>query len=106
MVKWYHSLYISEHAHKHEKQIRRQLNSGHASFRQYIITLASNGTDMLDIISGLFLPDSLIRRGLPMVVGIADTKKEAVELVIRMTEDCLEKQGNPDLRAFFSGGER
>ncbi len=102
MVKWYHSLYVGEGARKDLKSIRKKLNHGHAGFSQYIITLALNGTDMLDIMSGLYLPEKKIRNGLPMIVGIASTREEAFLLVRKMIDDCLAEQGNPDLRLFFT----
>lgn len=36
-----------------------------------------------------------------MIVGIARTKKEAIDMVVQMVDDCLRSRGDCDLRAFF-----
>ncbi|MGN0255583.1 MAG: hypothetical protein ACI4D6_06385 [Chordicoccus sp.] len=99
-------LYIGKSAQRYEKRIRARLDAGKTDTGHYLITLASNGTDMLDIIGTGFLVQSPLAR-LPMIVGIARTKKEAINMVVQMVDDCLASRGDCDLRAFFesAGGQ-
>ena len=100
-------LYIGKSAARYEKRIRARLDAGKTDTGHYLITLASNGTDMLDIIGTGFLVQPSLARRLPIIVGIARTKKEAVDMVVQMVDDCLASRGDCDLRAYFeSAGEK
>ena len=84
-MRYCNRLYIGKSAERYEKRIRARLDAG----------------DMLDIIGTGFLVQPSLARHLPMIVGIARTKKEAIDMVVQMVDDCLRSRGDCDLRAFF-----
>ncbi len=59
----------------------------------YLITLAANGQDMLDIIHSAYLKQPAVRRNLPMIVGIAKGYDEALELVQQMLSETYQATG-------------
>lgn len=93
-MKWYSYLYIGEGAEPKAKKIIRKLKTNTGQLDIYLITLASNGKDMLDIISSAYLKQPAVRRNLPMIVGIAKGYEEAVLLVKDMLIETYEKTGN------------
>ena len=100
-MRYCNRLYLGQSAERYEKRIRARLDAGKTDTGHYLITLASNGTDMRDIIGTGFLVQPSLARHLPMIVGIARTKKEAIDMVVQMVDDCLRSRGDCDLRAFF-----
>ncbi len=101
MLKWNNSLYLGRMVQTREAEIRERLDSGKIDIGHYLITISVNPNDMLDIISTGTLITDHQRSQLPTVVGIAESKAEAVRLVIRITEDCIRECGNADLRTYL-----
>jgi hypothetical protein len=60
----------------------------------YLITLAANGQDLLDILDSAFLQQKAVRRTLPMIVGLAKGYEEAVELVRQIVEETYTQRGD------------
>ncbi|MDO5703417.1 MAG: hypothetical protein Q4G47_08700, partial [Lachnospiraceae bacterium] len=97
-VTWYKKLYVGQGMKKCAKRVRRQLDRGIIKKHCYVITLASNGVDCLDIIPSVFLRQKTLMNRLPMVVGLASSKDEAVDLVRMIAVDCLIATGDADIR--------
>lgn len=100
---WYSSLYVGKLMKKEEKRVRRQLDAGKPSTRCFVITLAANGSDYLDILSTDYLAQKALLERLPMIVGLAGTKQEALELVMQILQDCLRDSHEADIRAYLTG---
>lgn len=90
-MNWYSQLYIGEGARPKAKKIIRKLKRNAGQVDIYLITLAANGQDMLDIINSAYLKQPVVRRNLPMIVGIAKGYSEAVELVQQMLLETYEQ---------------
>ena len=108
-MKWYSELYVSENAQKKKNKILRKLKTNAGMLNIYLVTLAANPADMLDIISAAYLKQPAVRRNLPMIVGIACGYDEAVALVVKMLEDTLAATGEvciPRYLAQKAGAER
>ncbi|MBP5198843.1 MAG: hypothetical protein J6033_07315, partial [Lachnospiraceae bacterium] len=70
-------------------------------FKLYVITAASNGKDQLDIVRTdmyfrKFYKDKDIR-----VYGFANDEVSAIELVKTITEECVNKTGEANLREYL-----
>ncbi len=105
-MKWSEHLYVGDQVKRYADRVRKRLNKGKSDVGHYLITLAENDRDQLDIINTMFLMTDRSRDRLPLVLGIASTRGEALDLVRQMTEDCLNDTGTADLRAYFVGEER
>lgn len=92
-MNWYSELYIGERARPKAKKIIRKLKKNAGQVDIYLITLAANGQDMLDIINSAYLKQPAVRRNLPMIVGIASGYEEAVSLVQQMLSETYKETG-------------
>lgn len=100
-MKWYPYLYVSESAKAKEKKIIRKLKTGAGMLDIWLITEASNGVDVFDIISSGWLKQPAVRRNLPMIIGIAKGYDEAVELVRKIVEEACTQTGTPDIKSYL-----
>lgn len=101
MLKWLDPLYTDDVAGRRVRELKKRLDSGKTDLGHYVITLASNGTDCLDVMSTVFLGQPYVRNALPDIVGIASSKKQALKLVVRITEDCIRETGGYDVRRYL-----
>lgn len=103
MLKWYNNLYVGNTAKKKQKSIIRKINNGSGQLGVYVVTLASNHANNLDVFSANHLLQSFFRSTCPLIVGIAKGYHEAIELVQSITEEVYEKTGTADIRSFLEG---
>lgn len=105
MLDWYKKLYVGETAKKKEKKLVRRISRGRMTPGVYLITLASNGRDQLDILSAV---QAVWRgkRGLcPPIVGLAGSYGEALELVEQMARETFDQTGRADIRSYLTEWE-
>ena len=99
-MKWRKDLYLGESAGKKKNKIKKQLDHEKLVPGVYVITLASNGKDLLDILPAFMLfRDSVRERE---VIGLAVTKEEAFEVCEKIILDVYEKTGSYGVRDYFS----
>lgn len=99
-MKWHKELYLGESARKRKNKIKHQLDREKLVPGVYVITLASNGKDLLDILpSYMLFRDSVRERE---VLGLAVTKDEAYEVCEKIILDVFEKTGGYRVRSYFS----
>ena len=101
MLNWYPSLYLGESVKHKSRQLRFQLNRRKPVKDIWLITLASNGRDALDLVSSTYLIQPLFAEQLPMVIGLAKGRAEAIDVVTEMTEACYAETGDADLRSWL-----
>lgn len=101
MLNWYNRLYVGDNAKKKIEKYRKSLNRGKLVPGVYLITLAANEVDQLDIISSHYLIQNAVYRRCPMIVGVASGYKEALSLVIRMTEETFSRTGTANIKDYL-----
>ena len=101
MLNWYKNLYVGNTAKKKEKMIRRKINAGIGTLGVYLITLAVNPENHLEIISAVQLKQRIIRKRCPMIVGIAIGYEEALEIVERIAKEVWAETGTMDIRTWI-----
>lgn len=67
----------------------------------YLIALAGNERDLLDIYSSRFLGQKYYENHIPFLCGIADNNSDAVALVEQIVQDCLKERGDLKVREFI-----
>ena len=67
----------------------------------FLITISINPAEQLDIIESKYLTYSYYNTHPLHVVGLAKSNSEAVGLVQKIVQDCLDTQGDVDLKAFL-----
>ena len=98
-MKFYKNLYIGEGI-KHPNIVKWKLRHNAGQFQVYVIALAA-GRDQLEIYHCAYLKQRYYRHHPPVIVGIAASYDEAVELVVRITKESLLATGGCDLKAYM-----
>ena len=100
-MEWYGNLYIGERVNRYAARIRERLDAGKSDLGHYIITLAAHPSDYLDLFDTRYLTQDALRNRLPMVVGLAADRNEALIVVQKIVEDCVRETGSTDVRSFL-----
>lgn len=97
------NLYIGEgiDVRKLDK-IKKKLVSKPLLTNVYLITLAQNPNDQLDILSARLLAQSYYQKLTLQVVGIAGGYEDALKLLERIANECLAERGDCSLREYLS----
>lgn len=101
MLKWYKNLYVGDTAKKKQKKIIRKINDGSLQPGVYVITLASNCANQLDVFSADYLLQENIRAYCPPIIGVAKGYYEAIDIVQMIVEEVYQKTGTAEIRAFL-----
>lgn len=102
MLEWYKKLYIGDNAKKKARTTIKKLKQGKLVLSAYVITLASNEKNLLDLFPAAQLKQKVSRNLCPMIVGLADDYEEALQLVQQIIEETYQRQGNTDVRAYLN----
>lgn len=102
-VEFHSNLYIGEGIDLRKlDKIKKRIVSKPLISNAYLITIAQNPHDQLDILSARLLAQSYYQKIGLEVVGIANGYDDALKLVERMTKECLEARGDVFLREYLS----
>ena len=92
-MKWYENLYVGESIRHKTDKIKWKINHNAGQINIYVITIASNSQNLLDIIPA----QELMQKGYPKrelyVVGLAQGKEEAYEIVKQIIDEVYQKTG-------------
>lgn len=99
-MNWYNDLYVGEAARRKKNKIINKLDKHSISFGVYVVTLASNGKDILDVLPAFMLYKQQNQDRL--ILGLAVTKEEALEVCAQIIQDVYRKTGTYDVRSYFS----
>ncbi len=103
---WNKTLYVGTEASKYEKRIRKRLDRGKSVIGHYLITIAEGQNDELDLISTTLLTQDILRARIPLIVGLAYDRREALDLLVRITDDCVRETGGAQIRKWLLGGRK
>lgn len=104
MLDWYEHLYIGMGVRKKADKYIKKLDKGKLVPGIYLITLAANPLDQLDIISSYYLLQNAVYRRCPMVVGLAKNYEEACELLVCMVNEAIHHTGNANIKEYLLQG--
>ena len=97
-MRFYRYLYVGETV-RNVAKIKCKLKS-HAGTNVYLIALAA-GADQLEIFHSAYLKQLYFRYHPPVVIGIAGSHDEAVDLVVTIARECLLHTGNCNLKEYL-----
>lgn len=95
------SLYVGEKLSSTEYKIVEKVHKGKVVMNLYLLVISENPDNMLDIIPEKEIMQKHYPKEGLKVVGIADGKKEAIELVQRIIQESLVETGSADIRGFL-----
>lgn len=84
-------------------RIKHELNVNPLDVPLFLITIAANEKEQLDIFEAKYLEQKYYEKRQPYVIGITKEKSHAFEIVKQLTEECMKERGNVDLRAYLMG---
>lgn len=101
-MRWYDALWVGRKAARKKGKLIASLNAGQRVPNTWLITLAENPSDTLDIIpSKMFRNPEYPAEDL-YVLGIALGREEALELVEQMVDYIYRETGTLNIRDYFS----
>lgn len=101
MIRFYKEIYSDETTEPNISKISESILKKEHISSLYLIMLASNPCEQLDIYSYRMFKMALPHRKDTFIVGIASSRKSAMELICKMALDCYEKYNNYDFRKMF-----
>ena len=106
---WYTQLRVSEDLEKKKDKIIDKIEHGAGTPGVYLITLASNEKNLLDIFAADQLLWPVMHRLCPMIIGMTKSYDEAAEMAAAWILEAHEKTGSfqvePYLRRLLPKGE-
>lgn len=101
MLKWSEHIYYGEQAKKKATRIRWKIEHKRPQYEIYLITLASNPANQLEIIGANQLLQTTVYQRCPEIIGLACGYGEALDIVQGLAEATYEKQKNGDIRTYL-----
>lgn len=100
-MKWYKNLYLGEMIAPKAHQIVNKIKKKKLTPDVYIIALASNPQNLLDIIPTWELMQSGYPTDRVRIIGLAQGKKEALELVTAIVDEVYQKTGDVKIQEYL-----
>ena len=96
------SLFLGEGiAGRDLEKIKKQLEKKLFFCNVYLVTPATNPNDMLEFYHSRQLKQKYYENHPPLVIGITRTYGEAVLMVQKLVQECLDKRGDCALREYL-----
>lgn len=105
-MEFYRDLYLTENLKKKKYRMMWKLKTGSGMVDVYVITIAANGRDLLDIMNSSIALQPVVHNRLPLVVGMASGYDGALRLVQKIIEDVHRDTGTYDVRSYFEESDR
>jgi len=100
-MKFYPLLYISPALENKREKIIWKLKCNIGLRGIYLLTLASNGRDLFDIMDASYVKQKALRRNLPMIIGITSSHSEALQTAIEIIEQTIQETGTADVKQYL-----
>lgn len=105
-MRFYRDLYLTENLKKKKYKMMWKLKTGSGMVDVYVITLAANGRDLLDIMNSSICLQPAVHNRLPLVIGMASGYDGALKLVQKIIEDVYNRTGTYEVRKYFEETDR
>lgn len=94
-------LYVGDQAVKTRVRILRRIHRKKMLADAYVVMPALHRRDQLDVMHANFLLQPFYKNMEDLVIiGIAEGKADAINLVLRITDECWHRTGGADLRSY------
>ena len=100
-MEWYHKLYVGDSLVDKADEIKWKINHNAGTVMVYVIALASNRQNLLDIIPSWELMKKSYPKKELKIVGLARGYREALEVTRRIVDDTYRNSGDVNVRAFL-----
>ena len=103
MLRWYKNLYLGNTVKGQEKKLRRKLEKGNRR-GIWLVTIASNEENNLDLIPAELLLQKSLRVQCPMIVGMGFTRIEAMGILLEIVQEVYRETQDMNIRAWLLEG--
>lgn len=100
-MKWYRHLYLGKGIRQSKTQLIQKAETNAGLPNVYLITLAANGRDLLDIFRADLLFQPILHGRCPMIVGAAKGYDEAVGIASDIVQATYQKNADFDVRRYL-----
>ena len=87
MIEWNENLYVGEKIRRRKNRIIKRLNKNKPCLSVFLITEPTNAENFLDIIDSKMFVFKYYKDRINKVHGLAGSKEEAEQLLVKMLED-------------------
>lgn len=105
-MKWFKHLYVSESVGDQANRIKWRINHRAGTVRVYLIALASNPENLLDIIPAWNLQQKGYPAGNLKIIGMAKGYRDALELVRFIIDEIYQQTGTVDVWSYLQEERR
>ena len=102
-MKWYKDLYVGYNLLERKRKVVRNIKRGKQQFNIFVITLAENNYDTLEIYPSHVLTQKYYMDADIVVVGIAYGREEALDMMKLMIDDCMAETGGVNVKGYILG---
>lgn len=103
IMMFYKNLYVGDTI-KNPNRIKRRLKANKKLINVFVIAYAQE-TKKLEIYNSLFMQQWYYKENPPFVVGIAGSKEEAMDIIVKITQEALHQTGKADLVSYLKEKE-
>ena len=100
-MKWFADLYIGYNLLDKKNQVIKKIKKGKPMFNKYVITLPQNDYDTLELYPSNVLIQKWYMNSDMVVVGIAEGKEEALDMMTLIIMECYERTGGCKVKDFI-----
>jgi hypothetical protein len=100
-MRWYKDLYVGYNLLEKKRQVIRKIKNGKPQWDTYVITLPQNDYDTLEIYPSNILRQKWYRDSDMLVVGIAQGREEALDMMQLIVMDCLHDTGEVKVKKYI-----
>lgn len=100
-MRWYKNFYAGKSIEKKKQKIKWKVNHNAGQLEIYLITLAANKENLLDIIPSWELMQKYYPKKNLYILGIAGGYEEALELAGSIVTEVYQKTNGFNLHQFF-----
>ena len=101
-MEWYRNLYTGKNIQDKKEKIIREIEAQVYRGTTYLITLAANPANELELLSVHELRFNYIRRNCPLIVGLARGRKEALELLEQIVQEVYAATGDVKIKEYIA----
>ncbi len=104
-LEYYPRLYLGEGINRDKlEKIKKELSEKPKKAGVYLLTLAGNASDQLDIYESKYLQRKYGEKHLPYIIGIAEDYEEALKIVEQIARETWAARGDAQLREYLLAG--
>ncbi len=101
-MKWMKDFYVGDRALPKKNRIVRRIRWKRPLPDTCILTIASNPRNQIDILRAYILKQPYFRKHDDLViVGIASGYSDALDLMMRITDECVRATGTANVRSYL-----